>query len=298
MKDHTQVKKAVIAAAGYGTRFIPATKNLPKEMLPIIDKPIIYYLVEEAVNSGITDIIIVCREGQSALEDFFDNNYALEIALEKSGKTELLEEIRRIPQMANFAYVRQKKSLPYGNGSPLLAAKDLIDDDESIIYMFGDDMTLSKVPVTQQLIDAYKTHSPKAVIAVQEVPWEEVHKYGVITYKKDAEYQYEIEGIVEKPKREEAPSNMAQFGRFLLTHDVLERAKTTQTGKGGELWLADILGNMAKDGEKIIAPPIEGEWLTTGDPLNYLKATLKYAMLRDDLKDDLKKFITEEIKQK
>jgi len=160
-----KINKAVIAAAGYGTRFLPATKNQPKEMLPIIDKPIIHYLVEEAVKSGITDIIIVTRAGQMPLEDYFDSHAELENTLEKAGKTEKLKQIKDIPKMANFVYVRQNADLPYGNATPLLCVKPLIDDDESFVYMFGDDLTISETPVTKQLIDIYEKENPKAIFS-------------------------------------------------------------------------------------------------------------------------------------
>jgi UTP--glucose-1-phosphate uridylyltransferase len=290
-----KITKAVIAAAGYGTRFLPATKNQPKEMLPIIDKPIIHYLVEEAVNSGIKDIILVTRAGNHIMEDYFDNHSELEHVLAENGKEERLELVRNIPQMANFIYVRQKKHLPYGNGSPLLAVKDLIDDDEAVVYMFGDDLTLSKSPVTQQLINVFEQEQPSAVLAVQNVPDAEVHKYATIKYKEGAAYQYEAEEILEKMPLGKNPSNMAQFGRFVFSYDVIEEAQKTSTGKDGELWLADILNSLAAQGKKVIAQPIEGEWLTTGDPITYLKATLKFAMQRDDLKHELLSFAKNEL---
>jgi len=290
-----KITKAVITAAGYGTRFLPATKNQPKEMLPLIDKPIIHYLVEEAVNSGITDIILVTRTGGNVLEDYFDNNYQLEAALEKAGKADYLKMIRDIPKMANVINVRQRAHLPYGNGTPLLASKELIGDDESVLYMFGDDLTISKTPCSKQLIDTFTEHGAAAVLAVQEVPWDEIERYGSVRYKKNAPYEFEIEEVLEKLPKEEAPSNKAQFGRFVLSHKVIEEALQTQTGIGGELWLTDILNNLAHKGEKVIAQPIEGEWLTTGDPLRYLKATLKFAYQRDDLKADLDEFIKNEL---
>jgi UTP--glucose-1-phosphate uridylyltransferase len=290
-KDHTKVTKAVIAAAGFGTRFLPATKNQPKEMLPIIDKPIIHYLVEEAVASGIKDIILVTRAGHHIMEDYFDNRYELEVALKEAGKLEALEMVRNIPQMANFVYIRQKGHLPYGNATPLLAAKDLIDDDEAFVYMFGDDLTISQKPVTQQLIDVFHEQDASAVLAVQEVPDEEVVRYGTVKYKTNAPYPYEMEAGFEKLPVGEAPSNMAQFGRFIFSHDVIEEAEQSPTGKDDELWVIDILNSLAQKGKKVIAQPIEGEWLTTGDPLRYLKATLKFAMKREDIAEDLKAFI-------
>lgn len=291
MKNHKKITKAVIAAAGYGTRFLPATKNQPKEMLPIIDKPIIQYLVEEAVESGITDIILVTRSGQSIMEDYFDNNLALEYMLEQNGKEKSLEMVREIPQIANFVYVRQKRHLPYGNATPLLAVKNLIDDDEAFVYMFGDDLTLAKTPVTKQLIEVFESEQPASVLAVQEVPDSEVHKYGTVKYKQNAKYKYEIEEILEKAPLGKNPSNMAQFGRFVFSYKLIEEAEKLQTGLGGELWVSDMNNSLAHQGERVIAQPIDGEWLTTGDPLNYLRTTLRFALEREDLSKELRTYI-------
>jgi UTP--glucose-1-phosphate uridylyltransferase len=295
MKNHTKITKAVITAAGNGTRFLPATKNQPKEMLPVIDKPIIHYLVEEAVNSGIKDIILVTKAGNHIMEDYFDNRYDLETSLENAGKEEALELVRNIPQMANFIYVRQKGHLPYGNGSPLLAVKNLIDDNEAFVYMFGDDLTLADPPVTKQLIDIYEKYNPSAVLGVQEVPWDEVNRYGTIKYKEHADYKYEMEKCFEKLSKEMAPSNKAQFGRFVFSYDAIEAAEQTNVGKDNELWATDIINKLAAEGKKVIAQPIQGEWLTTGDPLRYLKATFKFAMQRDDLRDELLTYIKEQM---
>lgn len=293
MKNHKKITKAIIAAAGYGTRFLPATKNQPKEMLPIIDKPIIQYLVEEAVASGIKDIILVTRSGQSIMEDYFDNNLALEYALEKNGKIKNLQLIREIPQIANFIYVRQKRHLPYGNATPLLAAASLIDDDEAFVYMFGDDVTLAEKPVTKQLIEVFEEYQPTGILAVQKTPDEEIHKYGTVKYKKNGRHPYEIEELIEKAPLGKNPSNMAQFGRFVFTYKYIEEAQKMQTGLDGELWIADMSNNLAHQGELIIAQPIQGEWLTTGDPLSYLKTTLKFALRREDLSKELRKYIKE-----
>lgn len=291
-KNNKKITKAVIAAAGFGTRFLPATKNQPKEMLPIIDKPIIHYLVEEAVQSGIEDIIIVTRFGSHVLEDYFDNRYELEIQLEQAQKLERLELVKNIPQMANFIYVRQKGHLPYGNGSPLLAAKNLIDDDENFVFMFGDDLTLSKTdkPITKQLIDVFTEQNADAVLAVQEVPWNEIERYASIKYLENSKYKYQAKEILEKLPKDKAPSNMAQFGRFVFSYKVIEEIQKTKTGKDNELWLSDVLNSLAKK-SNVIAQPINGEWHTTGDPLRYLKTTLTFALQRDDLKDEIHKFI-------
>ncbi len=286
-----KITKAVIAAAGYGTRFLPATKNQPKEMLPIIDKPIIHYLVEEAVKSGIKDIVLVTRSGQNALEDYFDSHRELEHELEKNGKSERLKLIREIPKMANFIYVRQKGDLPYGNATPLISAFPTINEGESFVYMYGDDLTVSKKPVVKQLIDVYEKYNPSVVMAVQEVERKEVHKYGTVKYKKKSDYKYEIEEACEKFPIEKAPSLMASFGRFVFSYDVIEKALKTPTGKDNELWVIDILNSLAKTGSKVIAQPIEGEWYTTGDPLNYLKASITFGLERDDISSDLKSYL-------
>jgi len=298
LQSSSKITKAVIATAGNATRFLPATKNIPKQMLPIIDKPIIQYLVEEAVESGIRDIIIVTQAGQGAMEDHFDNNEGLEHALESRGKLEALQKIREITKLANFVYVRQKKHLPYGNGTPLIAVKHLIGENENFVYMFGDDMTISHngIPVTKQLMRVFEEQKPSAVLAVQEVPDSEVHTVGTVKYKKDAKYQYEVEALVEKAPLGKNPSNMGQFGRFVFSHDVIDRVETTSTGLGNELWLTDVLNNLAHDGKKVIAQPVDGEWLTTGDPANFIKTTLKYAMLRPDLAKDILAFV-EKLKQ-
>ncbi len=291
-----QITKAVIAVAGYGTRFLPATKNQPKEMLPIIDKPIVHYLVEEAVRSGIEEIIFVTRCGQSTLEDYFDSHPELENNLEKNGKKERLKKIKEIPKMANFIYVRQHSDHPYGNATPLKCVAPLIREGEAFVYMFGDDLTTSKTPVTKQLVDAYRKYEPAAVLGVQKVPWEEVEKYGTVKYKKKSK-DYKIEACLEKLPSNKAPSNNAVFGRFVLTRKVVEEAEKTPLGKDNELWVADIVNRLARRGEEIVAQPIEGEWDTTGDPLNYLKASVKYALSREDIGEKFESYLRELLKQ-
>lgn len=289
-KNRTLIRKAVIAAAGYGTRFLPATKNQPKEMLPIIDKPIIHHLVEECVASGITDIIMVTRSGQGIMEDYFDSHIELEHMLDSNGKESLLKKVREIPLMANFIYVRQKKNLPYGNATPLLVAAPLINKNEAFVYMFGDDLTLSDVPVTKQLINVFNKENPSAVLAVQEVPDSEVERYGTVKYKK-ANKKFEVEKMLEKMPLGKNPSNMAQFGRFVFSYDVIKEVKLAPTGKDGELWVTDVLNSLAKKNKKVIAQPIDGEWLTTGDPLRYMKAQVRFALVRDDIGKEFKEFL-------
>lgn len=282
-----KITKAVIAAAGYGTRFLPATKNQPKEMLPIIDKPIIHYLVEECVASGITDIIIVTRAGQGIMEDYFDNHMELEYVLEENGKKDLLRKVQQIPTLANFVYVRQKKNLPYGNASPIYCAAPLIDDDEAFAYLFGDDMVLSKTPCLKQLIDVYDKEDVNGVIATQPVPLNQVSRYGIIKLNK----KNQLEEIVEKPKIGKNPSNLAVFGRFILDQKVIEEVKKMKTGKGGELWLTDSITSAIKRGAKFLVHKVEGEWLTTGDPLNYMQTQVRFALERKDIGPQFRNYL-------
>ena len=258
-------------------------------MLPIIDKPIIQYLVEEAVASGIKDVILVTRAGQTTMEDHFDSHVELEHVLTKNGKREALKVIKNIPKMANFIYVRQKKHLPYGNATPLLAVKSLIDPSEAFVYMFGDDLVRAKVPATKQLIDVFQKHQPAAILAVQKTPWEEIHRYASVRYKKGTKIN-QIEAIVEKADRDHAYSNMAQFGRFVFSYKAIEEIEKTPTGKDDELWLTDMNNRLAQK-DVVIAQPIQGHWLTTGDPLNYLKATVEFALDRPDLGRDFRQYL-------
>lgn len=287
-----KVTKAVIAVAGYGTRFLPATKNQPKEMLPIIDKPVIQYLVEECVDSGIENIILVTRFGQSVMENHFDSNIELEQQLKANGKIKLLEKVQRVSQMANIVYVRQRKHFPYGNGTPLLAVRDLIDKGESIVYMFGDDLVKSDVPAVKQMINLWNKNQDAVILGAQKVPQEEVYRYGIVKLKKGTENV--VDSVVEKPDVNKAPSRLAQFGRFIVNrkvadilHDNYERGKL---GKDKELWLADAIHEYAKT-KKVLVAPIKGNWVTTGDPLRWLKATVEYALDREDIGKDFKEYL-------
>ncbi len=279
-----EVTKAVIAVAGSGTRLLPATKSQPKEMLPIINKPIIQYLVEELVEAGIKDIIMVTRWDKKPLEDHFDRSFELEHSLEKTGKKNRLEEVKRISTMANFIYVRQKG--PYGNGTPLLSAASLIND-EPFVYAFGDDLVKSEISFTKQLVDLYhKEHSP--IIGVQEVVESEVEKYGVVEYKGEGD---ELKDVVEKPARAEAPSRHAAFGRMILNREIVDILARTERGKGDELWIVDAIRNYIKEGGRCLAKEVEGgKWITTGDPENYLRAILEYAVDTPELKEVLREY--------
>lgn len=280
-----KIKKAIIAVAGSGTRLLPATKSMPKEMLPIVDKPIIQLVVEELVEAGIEDIIFVTRWDKKPLEDHFDHTWALENDLEKNGKIELAQEVKKIAEMANFIYVRQKG--PYGNGTPVLSAASLVDD-EPFVFVWGDDLVRSKVSFTKQMVDDYNQNG-NLMIGVQEVPKETVNRYGIVKLK---EGTMQIEDVIEKPSIEEAPSNLADFGRMILDQNIIDVLKNTALGKGNELWIVDAIRTYVKNGGKFMAKKVEGgEWMTTGDPLNYLKAILAYASEREDLKNDLGEYI-------
>lgn len=280
-----RVKKAVIAVAGSGTRFLPATKAQPKEMLPIVDKPIVQYVVEELVSAGITDIILVTKWDKKTLEDHFDRSIELEHSLEEAGKLKLLHDIRKISSLANFIYVRQKG--PYGNGTPILSAASLLND-EPFVFAWGDDLVLSKTSFTKQLIENYEANACP-VIGVQKVAKDHVNRYGIVKLKKGTR---EMEDVIEKPKIEDAPSQLAQFGRMILTPEIIRILQKTKLGKGGELWVTDAISEYIKQGGRFMVEEVkDGKWLTTGDPLNYLKAMVEYAIVRDDIGDEFKAFL-------
>ncbi|TSC53183.1 MAG: Uncharacterized protein LiPW39_406 [Parcubacteria group bacterium LiPW_39] len=280
-----KIKKAIVAVAGSGTRLLPATKAMPKEMLPIVDKPIIQLVVEELVEGGIEDIILVTKWDKKPLEDHFDYNWALADELKKSGKEKLWKEIKKISELANFIYVRQKG--PCGNGTPVLSAANLVDD-EPFIFAWGDDLVKSKISFTKQMLDDYAKHG-RMMIGVQEVAPEEVVKYGIVKLKKGT---MQIEDIIEKPSLNQAPSRLADFGRMILNQDIIDILRKTSLGKNNELWIVDAIRTYVKQGGIFLAKPVkDGRWLTTGDPLNYLEAILTYAIDREDLKKDLSEFI-------
>jgi len=279
-----KVKKAVVAVAGSGTRLLPATKSMPKEMLPIVDKPIIQLVVEELVEAGIEDIILVTKWDKKPLEDHFDHSLALEHELKKGGKEKRFKEIVRISEMANFIYVRQKG--PYGNGTPVLSAASLVKD-EPFMYIWGDDLVKSKISFAKQMVDDYH-QTGHHMIGVQEVPRDQVDRYGIVSLK---EGTMQIDDIIEKPAIESAPSNLADFGRMILNQEIIDVLRDTSLGKGNELWIVDAIKKYIENGGEFYAKKVEGgEWLTTGDPLNYLKATLKYAMDREDLAEPIKEY--------
>ncbi len=276
------VRKAVFPAAGLGTRFLPATKAQPKEMLPLVDKPLIQYGVEEAMNSGCDQIIIVTGRGKSAIEDHFDVSYELEKMLEERGKTELLAVVRQISDMIHVAYVRQKEAL--GLGHAVLMARELVGN-EPFAVILADDIIDATVPCLKQMIEVYE-ETGASVIATQVVEGPGISAYGVIDAKpvegRFAGKLFEISSLVEKPKPEEAPSNLAVIGRYVLTPRVFDMLESTPLGSGGELQLTDGLRQLLRE-EKIYGLRFDGKRHDTGDKLGFLKATVEFALKRQDL---------------
>jgi UTP--glucose-1-phosphate uridylyltransferase len=275
------VRKAVFPAAGLGTRFLPATKAQPKEMLPLVDKPIIQYGVEEAVAAGCDQIIIITGRGKSAIEDHFDVSYELETMLEQKGKLDLLKIVRQISDMIYVAYVRQKEAL--GLGHAILTARELVGN-EPFAALLADDVIDAKVPVLKQLIDVFN-EKQSSVIAIQPVDGPMISSYGVIKGKEvagSAGKLYEVLDLVEKPKLADAPSNLAVIGRYVLTPTVFETLSNIKPGAGGELQLTDGLRELLKR-EKMYACVYEGRRHDTGDKLGFLKATVEFALKREDL---------------
>jgi UTP--glucose-1-phosphate uridylyltransferase len=284
-----KVRKAVFPAAGLGTRFLPATKAQPKEMLPLVDKPIIQYGVEEAVAAGCDQIIIVTGRGKSAIEDHFDVSYELEKMLEERGKTDLLKIVRQISDLIHIAYVRQKEAL--GLGHAVLTARELVGD-EPFAVLLADDVIDAEVPCLKQLMDVFnKTQC--SVLATQVVEGPGISAYGVLEGKPVPGSNgklYEVVSLVEKPRAEEAPSNLAVIGRYILTPTVFETLSDIKAGAGGELQLTDGLRQLLKK-EKIYGYVFEGKRHDTGDKLGFLKATVEFALKRQDLGGPLRQYL-------
>ena len=286
-----KVKKAVIPAAGLGTRFLPATKAQPKEMLPIVDKPAIQYIVEEAVQSGIEDIIIITGKHKKSIADHFDRNVELEMALKEKQKAELLEIVEDISSMIDIHYVRQKE--PKGLGHAIYCARTFIGNDPFAVLL-GDDIVVSDKPVIQQMAEIYeKEENP--IIGVQKVPHVDISKYGVVKYSSSKDRLYEVEELIEKPPVEEAPSDLAIMGRYIITPDIIEILANTKPGKGGEIQLTDALNELAHR-RKVQAYQFEGDRYDVGSKLGFLQATVDFALNRGELGDKLRKYLEKIIK--
>lgn len=276
-----RIKKAVIPAAGLGTRFLPATKAQPKEMLPIVDKPAIQYIVEEAVQSGIEDILIITGRNKRAIEDHFDKSVELELTLEEKEDRELLDLVRNISSLANIHYIRQKE--PKGLGHAIYCAKTFINN-EPFAVLLGDDIVDSKTkPCLQQLIDIYNEYGA-SIIGVQEVPKADVSKYGIVSGKMVDERLYKVNNLVEKPSIEGAPSNIAILGRYIIEPEIFEILEHTKPGAGGEIQLTDALKELSTK-QDVYAYIFEGRRHDIGNKLGFLQATVEFALKREDLKD-------------
>jgi len=288
-----QVKKAVIPVAGFGTRFLPATKATPKEMMPIVDKPIIQYIVEEAVKSGIDTVIFVTGRHKRAIEDHFDYAPELEYTLEKSGKEEYVNIIREISDMANFVYIRQKEQL--GLGHAILTAQHVIGN-EPFAVLLGDELIINEgCPGIKQLIEVYQRFG-KSVLGTTEVPRKETYKYGIVEGTEIENGIKLVNYLIEKPEPEEAPSTSAIIGRYILTPNIFDALKKTPFGKGGELQLTDALMTLRKE-EAVYAKDIEGKRHDTGNKLGYIKAIIDFALEREDTKEFIKQLIISKAKE-
>ena len=282
----TDIRKAVIPVAGFGTRLLPATKAQPKEMLPIVDKPAVQYVVEEAVQSGIENLLFVTGRGKRAIEDYFDYAVELERELEAKNKTELLNIVRNISEMVSIYYVRQK--IAKGLGDAIWHAKGFISN-EPFGVLLADDIIDSDIPVLKQMIDVYKEH-PGIILAVMEVPMQDTKLYGIIEGKKIADGLYQVKDLVEKPHPMEAPSNIAIVGRYILTPSIFESLETTKPGKNGEVQITDAIRNLAHK-EKIYAYMFKGTRFDVGEKTGYLKANIAFALKREGIGKELKKYL-------
>jgi len=286
----TKISKVVIPAAGFGTRFLPQTKAMPKEMLPIVDKPVIQYVVEEAVNSGIKDIIIVTGANKRAIEDHFDvPNEDLVKNLVSGNKTHLLERVREISEMANFIYVRQKG--PYGNGTPVLAVEPIIEN-EPFAVLWGDEFIYSKPPRLAQMIKVYEKYGGVVISGVKIEKKEDLSRYGIAELEHVEGNVHKIVKIVEKPEPHEAPSNIATHGAYILPPEIFSALKRIKPGKGGEIWLVDAINLLKKEGIPVYTTVIEnGKYYDTGNKFEYLKTMVEFALQHKELNGDFKKFL-------
>ena len=281
-----KVRKAIIPAAGLGTRFLPATKAQPKEMLPIVDKPTIQYIIEEAVASGIEEILIITGRNKKSIEDHFDKSVELEMELEKSHKDELLELVRGISDIVDIHYIRQKE--PRGLGHAILCAKAFVGN-EPFAVLLGDDVVDSQVPCLKQLMDCYKEYKT-SILGVQTVDKENVDKYGIVDGIHIEDRVYKVKNLVEKPAVEDAPSNVAILGRYIITPQIFDILSETKPGKGGEIQLTDALQTLISN-EAMYAYNFEGKRYDVGDKLGFLQATVEFALKRPELREPFMEYL-------
>jgi UTP--glucose-1-phosphate uridylyltransferase len=283
-----KIRKAIIPVAGMGTRFLPATKAQPKEMLPVVDKPVIQYIVEEAVAAGIEEIIFVTSNGKRALEDHFDRNFELEYRLEQKGKKEALKEVQRIGRLAKFAFVRQAK--PMGDGHALLAAAPFVDKDEAVAILFGDDIISGRSPAIGQLIKTYEKYNDP-IVAIQEVPKKDTGSYGVIDGIKVDAKNWQVNKFVEKPKPANAPSNLAAVGRYIITPEIFRILETQKPGKGGEIRLADAFATHLKNGKTMYGCQFTGNRYDCGNKLQFIIAQIELGVKHPEVRSQLRAYL-------
>jgi UTP--glucose-1-phosphate uridylyltransferase len=285
-----KIRKAIFPVAGFGTRFLPATKAQPKEMLTVVDKPVIQYLVEQAVAAGIEEIIFVTGRGKRAIEDHFDYSFELEKTLVEKNKLDLVKKVQEIENLAKFSYVRQP--IPLGDGHAVLCASHLIGEDEAVLVMFGDTLYDAEVSPVKQVIEAYEKYGD-TVIGLSEVKPEEVSQFGVMGGIDLGDDVYEVKQFIEKPKMSEAPSNLVQVGINVITPEIISILKNMKQGKSGEIRLADAYDEMLQQNRPLYGKKITGEWLDTGNKFNFIKATLKLGLKNEEVKDKLQELINE-----
>ena len=289
-----KIRKAVIPAAGLGTRFLPATKAQPKEMLPIVDKPTLQYIIEECIESGIEEILIITGRNKKSIEDHFDKNIELEMELEKSGKQEMLEMVRNISDMANIHFIRQKE--PKGLGHAIYCSKTFVGN-EPFAVLLGDDIVYNEEkPCLKQILECYNEYKT-SILGVQKVPRENINKYGIVEAKHIEDRVYKVKGLIEKPNMNQTNSNIAILGRYIITPRIFEILENLEPGKGGEIQLTDALLKLSKE-EAIHAYNFEGKRYDVGDKFGFLQATVEYALRKDELKDDFIKYLKEIVKDK
>jgi UTP--glucose-1-phosphate uridylyltransferase len=282
-----KIRKAVFPAAGLGTRFLPATKASPKEMLPLVDKPLIQYSVEEAVASGIESILIVTGREKSSIENHFDISYELEDLLQEKGKTEFFEQVRAISDLCRISYTRQKQAL--GLGHAIYQAKDF-SENEPFAVLLADDVVDAETPALRQMIDVFEEYDAP-VLATMQVAGEAISRFGVIDAEEVAPNVFRIKDMVEKPKFEDAPSDLAIIGRYILTPDVFDAIERTEKGAGGEIQITDAMRLMLKEGKPFYAVKLEGNRHDAGDKLGFLIATVEFALKREDLGEDFRAYL-------
>jgi len=286
------IKKVVIAAAGRGTRFLPVVKAYPKELVPILSKPNIQYLIEEAIGAGVTEIAIIIRTGETKIQDYFSLDEILEKYLIENHKIEYLDSLKQISNKAHLTFIEQSTNLPYGTGSPLLAAKEFIGSDD-FAYFYGDDFILEPTPgqLLSKMIAKLDQYQASSVMAVQEVSRDEISRYGSVKYLDNSKYPDQMIEICEKLPSNEAPSTSVNIGRFVCKNEILKNIDINQLSRDGELWFTDALTKLASEGIVLTQKTENETWMTTGDPLRWLKANITVALQNPEFKDELTKFL-------